>query len=975
MSWSFSNRHLWRVVLAFFLPLLGNTLLCQVVDDFDIRFQVQQKGGIQFLANTTMFCGSGSSCTQAQNAMPFADFSDDNNNDHDMEYFDGDNDPSTWSSSSDSLSLGVCAEVTWAGLYWAGRLGNGTVPNSNLRDQVKIKAEASEPYLDVFADQEWEFDASGVDNYCCFADVTSWVVNNPVNARYTVANVVATQQSSSWGGWVLVIVYEDALANMRNLTVFDGLAMITMSGGGVNSTVDVPISGFLTPPFGPVNLELGVVAYDGDRGASGDQLGFNGAGTFEYLSDATHSENNAFNSTQSTDGAMNPWRQPAFNNTLGHDANVFVPDNSAYELLPNDASNAEIRVTTGGESITVQVITSVIDVYEPDLRATVYVSDLNGGLAEPGDVLEYTVVAKNLGSDAANEVYAETVLDVRTSFVEGSLEWVTPNAIPTMTDAMGDDQGEFEEDFQTVRVRLGQGANANQGGMLDNDPLGQDSIAYRYRVELTEDCLLLQCDETLTAEANIFGSGDISGNSQTNDGASGLVDANGCPVEEVTVLDVATGLCPPVTIEPIGSTCIGDDVDLEVPEFINNPLAISLADYSWEGPNGFNAAGPVASITSANAEDAGVYSMQVTFDGLTCILSTADYTLNIHEAQPHFDPPESQCIEDNAFDFVALGGVFPDVTYSWTFENSNPSEIQGTTITGIEFFAAGWQEVILTLQETGCTGTYLDSVFIETPPDLYAYNIEANPPQGCAPLTVLLSSEANPDEVDQSWTFGDGESSDAFAPVHVFEEPGVYDVNVVAASNNSCPASISFGAEGLVEVYADPPVGFDFSPLIVDLNDPVIHLESLVDSVYDVSYYVSDGGGLNASQGNYFFSDGGTFQIFQTVVSPEGCAATSVREVVVNGTVFFAPTAFTPDGDGLNDEWLPVARGVIRYSLTVWNRWGQRIWSTNNPEEPWLGQRNDGAHFVPNDVYHWEASYLDQRQYPRIHRGTVIVAR
>ena len=142
-----------------------------------------------------------------------------------------------------------------------------------------------------------------------------------------------------------------------------------------------------------------------------------------------------------------------------------------------------------------------------------------------------------------------------------------------------------------------------------------------------------------------------------------------------------------------------------------------------------------------------------------------------------------------------------------------------------------------------------------------------------------------------------------------------------------------------------------------------------------MSYYVSDGGGLNASQGNYFFSDGGTFQIFQTVVSPEGCAATSVREVVVNGTVFFAPTAFTPDGDGLNDEWLPVARGVIRYSLTVWNRWGQRIWSTNNPEEPWLGQRNDGAHFVPNDVYHWEASYLDQRQYPRIHRGTVIVAR
>jgi hypothetical protein len=44
-------------------------------------------------------------------------------------------------------------------------------------------------------------------------------------------------------------------------------------------------------------------------------------------------------------------------------------------------------VTTGGESITVHAITSSIDVYEPDLRATVYIEDLNGGVAEPGDVL------------------------------------------------------------------------------------------------------------------------------------------------------------------------------------------------------------------------------------------------------------------------------------------------------------------------------------------------------------------------------------------------------------------------------------------------------------------------------------------------------------------------------------------------------------------------------------------------------------
>ena len=96
---------------------------------------------------------------------------------------------------------------------------------------------------------------------------------------------------------------------------------------------------------------------------------------------------------------------------------------------------------------------------------------------------------------------------------------------------------------------------------------------------------------------------------------------------------------------------LGDDVDLEVPELINNPLAISLANYIWTGPNGFIANGPTASIPGADFGDAGVYTMEVTFDGLTCLLSTADFTLDVHEALPTFDAPEPQdrqgCVPDD----------------------------------------------------------------------------------------------------------------------------------------------------------------------------------------------------------------------------------------------------------------------------------------------------------------------------------------
>jgi gliding motility-associated-like protein/uncharacterized repeat protein (TIGR01451 family) len=947
----------------------------QVVEDFEIRYQAQQNGGIQFLTNTTMYCGTGSSCTAAQQAMPITGWPQDNNNGHSMEYFDGDNDPDTWCSSSDSLALGPCADISFAGLYWAGRLGNGFVPNADLRDQVKIRASEADPYIDVFAEEEIEFNASQVDNYCCYADVTDWVAANPINARYTVANVVSRQASSCWGGWVLVIVYEDALAPMRNLTLFDGLAMITGSGGGNNSAVDVPISGFLTPPIGPVDLQLGVVAFDGDRGEDGDQLGFNGTGNVEYISDATHDVNNAFNSTHSTDGTINPWRQPAFNNTLGHDANVFVPDNSNFEFLPNNATDASIRVTTGGESITVQVITSVIDVYEPDLRATVFIEDLNGGMAEPGDILEYTVAGKNLGSDAASGVYITETLDLRTDFVSGSLEWISGPLTGPMTDNEGDDPGEFVAADQMVRVRAGAGANATNGGTLDNDPLGMDSIAFRFQVQLTDDCLLLQCDGTLTGSANIYGEGNISGNAQSNDGASGLVDANGCPVEGVTVLDVQTGVCPPVAIEPSGTTCLGDDVTLTVPQFSNNPLAESLANYTWSGPDGYMGETATAFIADAAQINAGVYNLEVTFSGLECLLSSAAYTLNVHVPAPDFDPPESQCLEDNAFNFAGEGAAFAGATYMWIFQNGTPSISTGAFIDSIQFNTGGWHTVGLTLEEIGCTANVTDSIFVELPPVLTPFPIEIWPDTGCVPLIVNFADPTPAMPLDYSWVFGDGTSSPTDAPSHEYEQVGTYGITVSAVSLGNCPGYISFDVADAVTVLPNPEAGFEVNPTTVELLEPVVNLTSLTSTANAVSYWMSDGGSLGTPDGSYIFNNGGNFEVIQTVISPEGCTSTATAEVVVNGTIFHAPSAFTPNGDSVNDTWHPVALGVTSYVLEVRNRWGALVWSTEDAGEPWLGQVADGSHFVPDGTYHWKVTYRDQLGFPKVKQGTLTIFR
>ncbi len=67
----------------------------------------------------------------------------------------------------------------------------------------------------------------------------------------------------------------------------------------------------------------------------------------------------------------------------------------------------------------------------------------------------------------------------------------------------------------------------------------------------------------------------------------------------------------------------------------------------------------------------------------------------------------------------------------------------------------------------------------------------------------------------------------------------------------------------------------------------------------------------------------------------------------------YVPTAFTPNGDGLNEVFRPVVDEELarRFHMSIYNRWGQRIFETNNAAEGWNGQDA-----LPG-VYNWVISY------------------
>mgnify|MGYP001608182042 FL=1 len=55
---------------------------------------------------------------------------------------------------------------------------------------------------------------------------------------------------------------------------------------------------------------------------------------------------------------------------------------------------------------------------------------------------------------------------------------------------------------------------------------------------------------------------------------------------------------------------------------------------------------------------------------------------------------------------------------------------------------------------------------------------------------------------------------------------------------------------------------------------------------------------------------------------------------------FFIPTAFSPNGDGINDYLVILGEGIISVNLDVYNRWGEKVYQTVNPLDKWDGKVN-----------------------------------
>ncbi len=322
--------------------------------------------------------------------------------------------------------------------------------------------------------------------------------------------------------------------------------------------------------------------------------------------------------------------------------------------------------------------------------------------------------------------------------------------------------------------------------------------------------------------------------------------------------------------------------------------------------------------------------------------------------------------------------------------------------------------------------TFVQSYFFKSQ-DFHAESV-------CAGDTVFFELTNETDLVTVLWDFGDPSSgtdnqSDMFHPYHVYQHGGTYQVQLIShflansdtlmksitifhnpntdlgidrtfCSNN--PELLVAGADtnnylwqdgstdnsfwattsGLYWVEATTNYGCQStdsvtltsieSPQVFLGNDTILNVGDVLELNVDPNYHPilwSDG----TSGSQLLVSSPGTYWV---TVENNGCAASdTIRVFFESHCQMYCPTAFTPNSDGVNDHFMPVANEDLQsYHLIVLNRWGAILFESEDIHTTWDGKYK--GTWAQMGVYNWlieyECMYSGET---KIAKGTVALLR
>ena len=230
--------------------------------------------------------------------------------------------------------------------------------------------------------------------------------------------------------------------------------------------------------------------------------------------------------------------------------------------------------------------------------------------------------------------------------------------------------------------------------------------------------------------------------------------------------------------------------------------------------------------------------------------------------------------------------------------------------------------------------------------------------------------EDAPGAIAYIWDFGDGsELSNEPNPIHMYEQPGTYNVQFTAIGVGGCEEVVSNGA---VEVFRAAVADFASEPAApaeIPVGTEIVFTDRSTDAA---SWLWDFGDGNMSTEQNpiHLYKLVGTYTVSLTVTDEQGCSSTIEYGTF---TVFLPELSlqniFTPNNDGVNDFLQFQYPGDEPFNLVVFDRWGREVFTADTPNDTWNGILPNGSE-AKEGVYMYTLQ-IGEQQYS----GTITLLR
>lgn len=206
---------------------------------------------------------------------------------------------------------------------------------------------------------------------------------------------------------------------------------------------------------------------------------------------------------------------------------------------------------------------------------------------------------------------------------------------------------------------------------------------------------------------------------------------------------------------------------------------------------------------------------------------------------------------------------------------------------------------------------------------------------GCVPIGPAITDRS----IGAStylWVSSDGQQSTSPLPNFIYNSPGTYTIRQYIFNNNSC--NLVDSAMRSFTVNAKPTAGFIFSPVPAAENTPTRFTSTASADVTRWLWRFGDGDSSLLRDPTHQYVSTGSFDACQIVLNAAGCSDTLCQQIQnVISVSNDLPSAFTPNGDGMNDVLYVRGFGIAKMTLRIFNRQGLKVFESVSQNIGWDG--------------------------------------